>query len=175
MEAYYFRQINLPFSRKAALMHALLRFIAAQPGAVPRNAGFNKRFIEEYLKAQFDADPWLSENVDRLFWVCCQLSLLQYQYPYPHREQTYLPTRIGKFLARAPRLLTAAFVTFAYALALVADPVKKFNRVRNTVTVASTLLLWWHHHELSANIVAFSIAVGIISSWIASFFTGLAD
>ena len=33
MNAYYFRQIKLPFHRKAALIAALLRFIAAQPGA----------------------------------------------------------------------------------------------------------------------------------------------
>ena len=180
VDSYYFRQIRLPFRRKAELIHALIRFIAAQPGAVPREDAFFRRFIAESsdpscLKEQAASEPWLTEHVARLFWVCCELGLLKYQYPYPHRGQTYLPTRAGLIVARAPRSLATAFIAIAYIVAMTADPVRHFNRIRNIVAVLTGALLWWRHHELSPLIVAVSIAAGIVGTWIASFFSGLSD
>jgi hypothetical protein len=178
VEAYYFRHINLSFRLKAEIIHALMRFIAAQPKAVPRDNEFNQRFIAEsrepnHLREQAAADPWFMEHIARLFWVCCSLGLLQYQYPYPHKGQTYCPTRAGRLLARAPQALAIAFIAVAYAVAISADPVKHFTRVRNIVTVATGVLLWWRHNELSASIVAISVAAGVVSTWIASFFAGM--
>jgi len=114
MDAYYFREINLPFGRKAALIAGLMRFIAGQLGTVPRNDDFFKRFISEsrapsWLREQSASDPWLLEHVGRLFWVCTELGLLKYQFPYPHKGQTYLPTRAGRIVARAPQNLVAGF------------------------------------------------------------------
>ena len=68
MDAYYFRQIKLPFRRKAEIIHALLRFIVTQCDAVPRDADFFKRFAVELpdlpsLKEQLATDPWLAEHI----------------------------------------------------------------------------------------------------------------
>lgn len=180
MNAYYFRHINLPFRRKAEIIHALMRFIVAQPSAVPRSAAFNEQFIAESsdppcLRDQAAADSWLAEHIARLFWVCCELGFLQYQYPYPHRGQTFRPTRAGRMVARAPRWLVVGFIAVAFVVAITADPVKHFRRVRNIVTVLTGALLWWHKHELSALVLAVSIAAGIVSTWIVSFFAGTGD
>ena len=180
MDSYYFRQIRLRFRHKAELIHALMRFIAAQPGAVPREAAFFEKFVAESsdpscLKEQAAADPWFTEHVGRLFWVCCEVGLLKYQYPYPHRGQTYLPTRAGRIVARVPRSVATTFVAIAYIVAVAADPVKRFNRIRNIVTIVTGVLLWRRHHELSSLIIAVSIAAGIVSTWIAGFFSGLDD
>jgi hypothetical protein len=180
MDAYYFQQIKLPFRRKTALIAALMRFIVAQPGAVPRNDAFFGRFISDArdLPSSEDetaSDRWLVEHVARLFWICCTLGLLQYQYPYPHKGQTYLATRAGRLVARAPKLVVTAFIVVAYAAAIGAAPVKQFTRVRNIVAVLTGALLWWRQHELSALIVAASVAAGIVSTWIVSFFSGAGD
>jgi hypothetical protein len=180
VDSYYFRQINLPFRRKADIIHALMRFIAAQPSAVLRGGAFDEQFIAESsdppcLRDQAAADPWLAEHINRLFWVCHELGLLQYQYPYPHRGQTYLPTRGGRMIARAPRWLAVGFNAVAYLVAIAADPIKHFKRVRNIVTVLTTALLWWHQRDLSAFVLAVSIGAGIVSTWIVSFFGGTGD
>lgn len=180
MESYYFRQIRLPFHCKVELIHLLMRFIASQTGAVPREEAFFKRFVAEStaslcLKELPAARPWLAEHVARLFWVCCELGLLKYQYPYPHKGQTYLPTRAGRIMAIAPRIFVTAFVGTAYIAAIIVGPVRYFNRVRNIVTVFTGLLLWWRHFELTPYIILVSISAGIISTWIASFFSSLGD
>ncbi len=59
----------------------------------------------------------------------------------------------------------------AYAVAVVSDPIKTFNRVRNVVTITTGVLLWWRSGQLSAFVITISISAGIISTWIASFFT----
>jgi hypothetical protein len=172
MDGYYCRQIRLPFRHKAQLIHALMRFIVAQPGAAPREAALFKRFVEEssdpFCLTEQVADPWFAEHVARLFWVCCELGLLKYQYPYPHRGQTYLPTCAGRMVAHTPWSPATTFVAIAYIVAIAADPVKRFNRVRNIVTVVTGMLLWWRHHELSSLVVAASIAAGIVSKESAS-------
>ncbi len=55
-------------------------------------------------------------------------------------------------------------------MAVVAGPVRHFNRIRNTVTVLTGIFLWWRQHELSPIVVAISIGAGVVSIWIASFF-----
>lgn len=107
MELHYFRQINLPFKQKAAIVGALMRFIVAQRIDVPRSAEFDKRFIAEsedppWLKNLGATDPWLPEHIARIFWICCELGFLKYQYPYPHKGQTYRPTRIGRWMTMVP-------------------------------------------------------------------------
>lgn len=161
-------------------MHALLRFLVAQRDAVPRETAFFQRFVAEtpefpLLKKQATTDVWLVEHIGRLFWVCCESNLLQIQYPYPLKGQTFAPTRAGRILACAPRWSATLFIALAYAIAVTADPVKKFNRTRNIVTAFTGALLWWRHHELSALIVAVSIGAGVVSTWITSFFAGMED
>jgi hypothetical protein len=51
-------------------------------------------------------------------------------------------------VARAPRWLAVGFIALAYLVAIAADPIKHFKRVRNIVTVLTTALLWWHQHEI---------------------------
>lgn len=180
MDSDYFRQITLPFRRKVELIHSLMRFIVAQPSAVPRDDAFFKRFIAESndvfpSKEQAAAEPWLMEHIARLFWACCEMRLLKYQYPYPHHGQTYLPTRAGRILARAPQIIVSYFVAINYIASITAGPVKNFKRVRSIVTVLTGLLLWWRQNELSPLIVAVSLVAGIVATWIASFFSNSSD
>ncbi len=175
MDIHYFRQIELPFSRKAETAVALVKFAAMQPEPVPRAKPFYEQFIREAtplgLTNLDTKEPWLEENVARLFWVCCELGLFRYQYPYPHRGQTYALTRAGRILANLPSWAGRIFVGLAYAVAVVSDPIKTFNRVRNVVTITTGVLLWWRSGQLSAFVITISISAGIISTWIASFFT----
>ena len=78
-------------------------------------------------------------------------------------------------VVRAPRWLAVGLIAVAYLVAIAADPIKHFKRVRNIVTVLTTALLWWHKHELSAFVLAVSIGAGIVSTWIVSFFAGTGD
>lgn len=43
------------------------------------------------------------------------------------------------------------------------------------VAVLTGALLWWRQHELSASIVAISVAAGVVSTWIAGFFSEAGD
>jgi hypothetical protein len=175
LDIHHFRQIGLPFRRKAEILIAIVKFASLQPEPVPRGKSFFQQFIREAaplnllkLKA---GEPWLEENVARLFWTCCELGLFRYQYPYPHRGQTYALTRGGRVLARLPSWAGKVFVAIACAVARVSDPIKTFNRIRNVVTIATAVLLWWRKGELSAFVITISILAGVVSTWIASFFT----
>ena len=175
MDADYFRQIQLPFQRKAEIMHGLLRFILLQGADVPRGREFDQKFIDEssepgWLKTEAENNPWLVENVGRIFWICCSLGLLKYQYPYPHRGQTYRPTRAARWFARTPEFLFAPFLGLVYAISVVAGPVAHFKRIRNAVGVATAGLLWWRQHDLWPVVILYvSIFAGAVSAWIAKF------
>jgi hypothetical protein len=179
MDAYYLRQINLTCNQKTEIIAALLRFIALQPGSVPRDKPFFERFIAQGKSRtageRAATDSWLAGHVARLFWVCCELGLLRYQYPYPHKGQTYRLTRAGQLLTRAPRWVVIAFVAVAYMMAVSAGPVRHFSRIRNVVTVLVGVLLWWRQSELSASVAALAVAAGIVSAWIAGFFSAMGD
>jgi hypothetical protein len=171
VDTYYFRQINLPFGRKTELAANLLRYISKQPGAVPRVNPSFQQFLDETGDRAGSQDPRMVEYVARIFWVCCELGLLRYQYPYPQRGQTYRLTRAGCALGKAPHAVVAIFVALAYVVAVVAAPVRYFNKIRNVVTALTGLFLWWRQQEMTAWLIATSISAGIVSTWIASFFT----
>ncbi len=81
MDADHFGQIQMPFRKKAEVIRGLLRFILTHANNVARGSEFDKKFIDEspeprWLKPECASDPWLLENVGRLFWVCCSLGLL---------------------------------------------------------------------------------------------------
>jgi hypothetical protein len=177
MDVNHFRQITIPFLRKAELLHALVRFIVSLHADVLRGDGFNKQFVEQspepaWLKDAATVDPWLLEHINRVFWICCELGLLEYRYPYPQRGQLYRPTRMARLIARLPKLCAVIFVTIAFLLAVTANPIKRFARIRNVVTIMIGAVLWWRQQEMSAYIVTISIFAGVISTWIVSFFSG---
>jgi hypothetical protein len=92
---------------------------------------FNQQFLSEAVDRAGSTDPWMVEHVARIFWVCRELGLRRYQYPYPQRGQTYRLTRAGRALAKAPYAVVTIFVALAYAVAVVTGPVRHFNRIRN--------------------------------------------
>jgi hypothetical protein len=181
LDTDYFRQIKLPLRRKADLVRAIMRYIAGQPSAVPRGKEFDNRFIEEssepwWLKEEALADPWLAEHVTRIYWVCFEIGLLKYQYPYPHKGQTYRPTRAGRWVARMPTWPVSVLIIVTYVGSIIANPVKRFNQVRNVAAVATAGLLWWRQHDLSPVIILYaSLSAGIISAWVASFLSSNID
>ena len=181
MDASYFKQILLPMPVKAEIIRALLRFVIAQQTDVPRGKEFDDRFIREspdspWLKSQGLADPWLSEHVARLFWVCCSLNLLKYQYPYPHKGQTYRPTRGARYVAALPTWLVTILLSGIYLGAIAAGPVKQFKRVRNIVAALTAGILWWRRHDMSLVVILYvSIIAGTLSTWVASFLASAID
>jgi len=177
MDTYYFRQINLPFRKKCEFIAGLMKFILAQGSDVARGREFDKRFLDEsnspsWISVVRQTDQWLPEHAARLFWVCCELGFLRYQYPYPHSGQTYRPTRIGRWSARAPDWCTATYVAAAYVMSVAAGPVQQFKKVRNITASAAALLVWWFNHDVSTFVIAaFAAIAGIVGSWVASFLT----
>jgi hypothetical protein len=175
MNVYYFNHINLPFRQKAYLVSAIIKRVAASSEAVARDH-FGQRLIEEkesvsFLGEAVSRGEWYPEYIDRLFWVCCELSLLQYQYPYPHKGQTYKLTRLGRILAARSHSGCLAFVFLAYIVSRTATPIQYFSKVRNFTTVSVGILVWFRQQQFSGFLFGVSLACGIVSTWIASFLT----
>ena len=159
----------------------MMRYIVAQANAVPRGKEFDKRFIEEspeprWLKELAHSDLWIVEHVTRIYWVSCETGLLKYQYPYPHKGQTYRPTRAGRWVAKMPRWLVTVLVVVTYIGSMITGPVKRFNQVRNAAAIATAGLLWWRQHDLSPVIILYaSLLAGLVSAWVASFLSNTID
>ena len=183
MDISHFRQINLPLWRKAAIIHLWMRFIVGKREAVLRGRELSSEFVTSsrtnpVIGDLADDDPWVIEHTERLFWLCCELGCLAYQYPYPHSGQTYLPTRMGRIVAWLPRWTAASVIVTLYWTACVVDPIKQFKRVRNAITIVTGGVLWARNHELSNAVVAVSVMAGIVGTWFASFMAsvgGVAD
>jgi hypothetical protein len=177
MDTFYFRQINLPFIKKCEIIGGLMEFILVQRADISRGKEFDQRFLDEsnspsWLKGLKQIDQWLPEHTARLFWVCCELGFLRYQYPYPQRGQTYRPTRIGRWVARAPSWCATTYVAAAYVISVAAGPVQRFKKARNMTAFAMAFLVWWLNHGVSTFVIAaFATIAGIVGSWVASFVT----
>ena len=181
MDTFYFRQINLPFTKKCEVIGGLMEFILVQREDISRGKEFDQRFLDEsnspsWLKDLKQIDQWLPEHTARLFWVCCELGFLRYQYPYPHSGQTYRPTRIGRWVARAPSWCATTYVAAAYVISVATGPVQRFKKARNMTAFAMAFLVWWLNHGVSTFVIAaFATIAGIVGSWVASFVTSAND
>lgn len=177
MNSYYFGKINLPFVRKSQIIGYLMKFIIVQPTDVVRGKEFDEKFLNEldgpkWLINLRRTDPWLSEHVARLFWVCCELGFLKYQYPYPHIGQTYRSTRIGRWAAQLPGWGIVAYLGAAYVIGVVAGPVQRFKKVRNIAASVAAVAAWWFNHGMSTFLIAvFAAIAGVVSSWVAGLLT----
>ncbi len=172
MDPFYFRQIALPIRQKADLARGLMRFAVAKKTPVERGRPFDMDFVEQSryppdLHCWRERDPYLLENVNRIFWVCCEMGFLRYQYPYPHTGQTYLPTWLGRIFSGLPRPCAQLFMVAAYALALFGWPIKHFHRLRDLITLVAGLLAWWHQHTINSTVFAIAIGAGVVATWIA--------
>lgn len=177
MDPYYFRQIKIPLSAKAKLARWIMRFITRRNGPVERGRGFDGEFLDQSmnipaLASWRERDPWLLEHVTRVYWVCCEMGFLRYQYPYPSTGQLYLPTRLGRVFAALPEWAATVFVIVAYIIAVLGWPIKHFHRLRDVVTLVAGSFAWLHQHTINSVVVLVAICSGICATWLAGILAG---
>jgi hypothetical protein len=175
-----YKQINLSAHQKADVIGAWMRFIVGTAAAVERDKSTVIDFVAQSndvtVRQLAESDEWIMEHVARLFWMCCELGLLEYQYSYPHIGQTYRPTRLGKIVAALPRGAVRVFIWIMSTAATVAGPVKHFARVRNTSAAVVALVTWYFKNDVTAAALAmYAVIAGVVSTWLAHFLSASDD
>jgi len=171
-----FKQIKLATSDKVRIMGAWMRHIRASRLPVLRDQDTELEFIahsDDPLIAQLrGADPWLQEHVARLFWTCVDMGLLDYQYPYPHKVQSYAPTRLGRIIGASPPGLAVGVLRGMLAFEAIAGPIKHFAKIRNIVALVTAVVGWYYNPQIQAATLAIiSGAMAIVSTWLAYYLT----
>jgi len=173
-----FKQINLSTSDKVRIVVAWMEFICHMQSPVLRNKVTNSYFIAESNESVIirlrSSDIWIEEHVARLFWTCVELGLLKYQYPYPHEEQSYSPTRFGKFVGKIPPWLAYTILRSFLVFEMVTDPIKNFKKIRNTVVTLTAFIGWINDPQIQATtLLIISILAAIVSTWVANILTSV--
>lgn len=176
MDRNAFKQIKLATSDKVRIMGAWMRHIRASRLPVLRDQDTELEFIahsDEPLIARLrGADPWLQEHVARLFWTCVDMGLLDYQYPYPHKVQSYAPTRLGRIIGASPPGLAVGVLRGMLAFEAIAGPIKHFAKIRNIVALVTAVVGWYYNPQIQAATLAIiSGAMAIVSTWLAYYLT----
>lgn len=118
------------------------------------------------------ADAWLQEHVARLFWTCVDMGLLEYQYPYPHKVQSYSPTRLGRIIGASSPGLAVVVLRGMLAFEAIAGPIKHFAKIRNMVALVTAVVGWYYNPQIQAATLAIiSGAMAIVSTWLAYYLT----
>lgn len=177
MDRNAFGQINLSTSDKVRVVVAWMRYICALPVPVLRDHETETHFIQhsdELVVARLrnTDDTWLQEHVARLFWTCVDMGLLEYRYPYPHKEQSYAPTRLGRIVGATPMLVAAGVLKSMLAFEAIAGPIKHFAKIRNMVALVTALVSWYSNPQIQAvTLGIISGAAAVLSTWLAYFLT----